>query len=263
MADNITLNTGSGGSSLATDEDASSNHWQKVKLGDGTADSTTVISAGHGTAANALRVELPTDGTGQVKIAANTASIGTVGLNTGTNSVGTVGLDAGSNLIGTVQGNVAHDASGTSIKPFLQGALAYSIDGTAPGTDVAEGDITRLKSSLDGRLLVSTSHPFFWSANDNQSTAQTNTELQAAPGASLSLYVTDVVVSSLTAQTTTIVSDGAGSPVTQVPIIYTGANGIASLHFDPPLKAAANKNFAYTTTAAVATSVQINGFTAA
>ena len=64
MADDITLNSGTGGSTLATDEDASSRHYQIIKVADGTADSTTEIQAGNGLAANALRVTLPTDGTG-------------------------------------------------------------------------------------------------------------------------------------------------------------------------------------------------------
>ncbi len=48
------------------------------------------IAQGHGVAATAIRVELPTDGTGQVVNATGTNSIGTVGLNTGTNAIGTV-----------------------------------------------------------------------------------------------------------------------------------------------------------------------------
>jgi len=57
------------------------------------------VALGHGTAAAALRVELPTDGTGQVTL----ASGATVALAAGSASVGTVGLNAGSNAIGTVQ----------------------------------------------------------------------------------------------------------------------------------------------------------------
>lgn len=47
------------------------------------------IALGHGTAATALRVELPTDGTGTVVLAAGAAAIGTVTLASGsqTNSV--------------------------------------------------------------------------------------------------------------------------------------------------------------------------------
>lgn len=47
------------------------------------------VALGHGTAATALRVELPTDGTGTVVLAAGAAAIGTVALASGsqTNSV--------------------------------------------------------------------------------------------------------------------------------------------------------------------------------
>lgn len=45
MADNLTLNAGSGGADLRTDELASGKHVQYVKLMDGTADGDTVVSA--------------------------------------------------------------------------------------------------------------------------------------------------------------------------------------------------------------------------
>lgn len=58
MADDLTLNAGSGGATLATDEVAGGQHYQRVKLTDGTADSTTVIAAGDGASSGALRVAI-------------------------------------------------------------------------------------------------------------------------------------------------------------------------------------------------------------
>ena len=57
MVDNLELNAGSGGATLAAD-DISSVWYQRVKLVDGTADSTTLIHAGGGAEANAMAVHL-------------------------------------------------------------------------------------------------------------------------------------------------------------------------------------------------------------
>ena len=74
MADNITLNTGSGGATIAAD-DVSSVWYQRVKLTDGTADSTTPINAGNGTAANAIRVTVASDSTGVIGVTDNSGSL--------------------------------------------------------------------------------------------------------------------------------------------------------------------------------------------
>lgn len=66
MTDNVGITTGSD-ASVATD-DVSGVHYQLVKLADGTADSSTVIAAGGGAEAAALRVTLASDSTGVVSI---------------------------------------------------------------------------------------------------------------------------------------------------------------------------------------------------
>jgi hypothetical protein len=76
MADNVSIDQdGVGGVDFnaATDE-IGGVHYQKIKLVDGTADSTTAVVAGGGVQANALRVTLATDSTGQVKITDGTSS---------------------------------------------------------------------------------------------------------------------------------------------------------------------------------------------
>lgn len=238
MADDITLNTGTGGSTLATDEDSSSRHYQLVKLADGTADATAIIAADAGVGANALRVILASDSPFTLKA--------------GSASIGKVVLEAGSALIGTIQGNVAHDAVGTGIQPLLGGSVSYEMDGTTPGVAVAEGDISRLKSSRDGQLLTTTDHPASGNANDNSSSAQIATELVAQPAAGFSVYLDWVAISSLTAQTTKVHDE---DDVVVVPLQYTGANGNVMLAFKPAIRLTAAKAMEYTTTAAVATSI--------
>lgn len=68
MSDNISLNAGSGGAMLKTDQLADLSHVQYVKLMDGTADGTGVIAIGGGLEAGALRVTLASDSTGVITV---------------------------------------------------------------------------------------------------------------------------------------------------------------------------------------------------
>lgn len=69
MADNVAITAGSG-TTVATD-DVSAVHYQYVKLADGTADSSTKIASGNGTAATALRVTVASDSTGALTVASH------------------------------------------------------------------------------------------------------------------------------------------------------------------------------------------------
>ena len=294
MTDNIQLNTGTGGSTLSTD-DVAGIHYQRVKLIDGTADSLTEIKANNGVAANALRVTIASDSTGQVKLADSSGTaIGEVSVGSATTSAGDlakasdavhasgdVGVqmlavrgDTPANLSGTdgdyeplqvsagrlwtsVVGDAAHDAA-VSGNPVLIGGEAKETDGTDPGS-VAEGDASRIKTDLNGRVLVITAHPALASANDNQSSAQTATSIISAPAAGLSVYITDVTVSALTAQTIKLHDEDDN---VLVPIIYLGATGTVVMNFKTPIRAVNAKAIEYTSTAAVATSILVNYYTA-
>lgn len=159
-------------------------------------------------------------------LASGTNNIGDVDVLTlpaipaGTNNIGDVdvltlpALPAGNNNIGDVDivsgiittvstvtavttltgGGIAHDAVDSG-NPHKVGFKAYSPDGTTPGTAVAEGDRTDAKADLDGRLLINDEHPRFWSYHLNTSTAQTDTSVQASPGAGFQLVITDIQLS--------------------------------------------------------------------
>ena len=253
MADNLTLNLGTNGSTLATDEDASGYHYQKIKLFSAVADSTTGIGTGPGTEATALRVTLPTDGTGQVKLAASAGtSIGSVVLLAGTAEVGK--LAAGTAAIGSVKsaGAVAHDAAGTGVLPILGGAIACEMDGTTlAAVAVSEGDITYVRSDRDGRQLVNGSHPASGSYNLNSASAQTKTEMVAQPAAGFSVYITALHCSAITAQTL-LVHDEDDNVL--IPIQYYGANtGTVRIDLSSnPIKVTAAKAVEFTSTAAIA-----------
>lgn len=102
MADNITVTPGTG-ATIAADEitiDGATALVQRVKIVTGAAGSGQDALVGAGTEAGVLRVTLPTDGTGVVKIGAGSAVIGSVGQNGTWN----VGLSAGENFAGLVGG---------------------------------------------------------------------------------------------------------------------------------------------------------------
>lgn len=97
------------------------------------------VSQGHGTAATALRVELPTDGTGV---------IATVGAVTAVTAI-TNALPAGTNVIGAVTGGTASGSSLTA-NPVTTGGLAET---TVP-TAVADGQVVNSQHDIYGRQVV-------------------------------------------------------------------------------------------------------------
>jgi hypothetical protein len=102
MADNVAITAGSG-TNIATD-DIAGTHFQRMKLVDGTLDSTTAIASGGGVESAALRVTIASDSTGVVSVDDNGASLtvdGTVTANAGTGSF-TVAQATAGNLNATV-----------------------------------------------------------------------------------------------------------------------------------------------------------------
>ena len=264
MADNVAITAGAG-TTIASD-DVTGVHYQRVKLVDGTLDTTAAIAADIGVKANALRVAPANDITdaiyiGDIKfgesLPAGTNAIGKLAANSGVD-IGDVDVLSCANTAG----DIAHD-SADSGNPLKVGGKAYNLDGTAPGTAVAEADRTHFITDVYGRQFVETTHPNLWSAVDNQSTAQTNTALKAAPGVGLSLYITDVIVSNgATAGNIKFVEDTAGASADKIEIMYFAANGGAVINFKTPIKITANKDFGYTSVAVTTHSITISGFIA-
>jgi len=195
----------------------------------------------------------------------------------GNTDVGAFALDAdgalhiadGGNTItvdGTVTasntaGDIAHDATDSG-NPIKIGGKAYNLDGTAPGTAVAENDRVHFIGDVYGRQFVETVHPCFWKATDNQSSAQTDTALVSAPGSGLSLYVTDIIISNgATAGNVKLVEDTA-SAADIVEVMYFAVNGGAVINLKTPLKLTANKDLGYTSVDCTTHSITVSGFTA-
>lgn len=158
----------------------------------------------------------------------------------------TVTVDLGANNDVVCAGNVAND-SVDSGNPMKVGGRAVNMDGSAPGTAVAEADRADFITDVYGRQCVETVHPNFGSAAANYAAAQTDTEVVATPGAGLSLYITDIILSTDTAGSIKLVEDTA-SAVDVVELMYFAANGGAMLPLRTPIKLTANKNLGITST---------------
>lgn len=226
----------------------------------------------------ALKVEvfsgetLPVSGTVTAGLAAGTNNIGDVdilSIAAGDNNIGNVDvvtlpnvtLAAGTNT-NEVVGDAAHDAAAAG-NPVLVAGVAQDTDDTAPPNRVsAESDATRFATDRDGSLFVRPHGPQVWSYHVDGSSALTDTSVHAAPGAGLSLYVTDVMIS-LGAATALNVFFEEGASKVLGPWYLEAVNG-RSIHvrFATPKKITANTALTVTSSAAVAHAIDVTGFTA-
>lgn len=195
---------------------------------------------------------------GFLKVIAQTNS----GVDIGDVDVTTITGVTMSNAGMQITGDEAHDAPDAG-NPVKIGGKAVNFDGTAPVTPVAENDRTNALTDAHGALLIRGDQPYRWQATDNQSSAQTNTALQGAPGASLSLYITDMIISNgAVAGNVKIVEDTGGSPADIIEVMYFAINGGMSKRFATPIKITANKNVGYTSVTSTTHSVTLSGFIA-
>jgi hypothetical protein len=101
-----------------------------------------------------------------------------------------------------------------------------------------------------------------WSYHVDGSTALTDASVHAAPGAGLSLYVTDIMVS-LGAATALNVFFEEGTTKVLGPYYLEAVNGRSlKIHFQTPKKITANTALTVTSSAAVAHAIDVTGFTA-
>ena len=216
------------------------------------------IDVGAGTEAAAIRVTLPTDGTGKVSAAqsgtwteANSAAIAA--------SASVVDdWDNAASDGASVSGDVAHGASDAG-EPVKVGYKGYTFDGTIPQTAVTEGQRVNAISDLQGIQYVQTAHPFFFSASVDYGAAQTNATVKAAPGAG-SLYITDIFLSNGAVAGNVTLLNGSGGAVLWE--CYPGINGGASFHPKNPIKLTATTLLAITSTSCTTHSLTVCGFTA-
>ena len=107
------------------------------------------------------------------------------------------------------------------------------------------------------RLKVDVRHPNHWSKIISSSSAQSAVEMIGVPGAGKHLVLTDVAISSLTAQTTQLFETTTGI----YGIIYTGTNGNHVSNLVTPIPLGTNEALNVTTTAGIAHSIFVSGYT--
>lgn len=129
MADNVSVTPGTG-ATIATD-DVGGVQYQRVKLVDGTLDSSTAIASGGGVEAGALRVTLANDSTGLVSVDDNGGSL--------TVDVGTA-LPAGTNAIGKLAANTGVDIGDVDVTSVVPGTSANNL-GKAEDAAHTTGDV--------------------------------------------------------------------------------------------------------------------------
>lgn len=157
-----------------------------------------------------------------------------------------------------VEGPDAHDATATE-NPVVVGGTAQADDDTAPPNQVgAEGDVTRLAMNSDGAVYTLTHPPRSWHVTARYTTAQTDTSVKAAPGAGLSLHITDIYCS---AGASTIITLEEGS-TRLFEYEAGGAGDGVSLNLGGRIKLTANTALTITTLGTVDINITVCGYTA-
>jgi hypothetical protein len=171
-------------------------------------------------------------------------------------------LPASSNTIEMV-GDVAHDVA-VAGNPVLNAGVSIDMDDTAPPNRAsAESRTTRIGTDRDGGLFVHPHGPQIWSYHVNGSSALTDAVVHASPGAGLSLYVTDIVVSSGAATAMNVFFEEGASTVLGPYYLEAVAGRGLHIKFQTPKKITAATALTVTTSAAIAHSIDVTGFVAA
>lgn len=148
---------------------------------------------------------------------------------------------------------------GTS-KGIVMAGVAVETDGTDPTTVSAEGDAAAFRTDRQRLLLVNQTHPRFWHTSADYAAAQTNASVRVAPGASLSLYITDLVISNGATAGNITLLDGSGGTVLFE--LYPAVNGGVSMSFRNPIKLTANTALCLTSTTVTTHSIFVAGYIA-
>ena len=156
----------------------------------------------------------------------------------------------------------ADDAAYTlsTSKANVIGGIAVSTDGTDP-TAVVEGDAVALRTDVNRILLVNQTHPRGTTVSADYASAQTNVSVIAAPGASLSIYVTDIQLSNGATAGNVTLLDGSGGTVKWE--AYPAVNGGAVLNLRQPIRLTANTALCLTSTTVTTHSIFIGYYIAA
>ncbi len=158
---------------------------------------------------------------------------------------------------------VADDAAvtlATNRGNLIEG-VAVTMDGTDPGAVSAENDAALFRTDPNRIQLVNQTHPRYFRASADYASAQTNTSVVASPGASLSLWITDVIISNgATAGNITLLDGSGGSVLLE---LYPAINGGLTHSFRNPIKLTAATALCLTSTTVTTHTVTVTGYIAA
>ncbi len=194
-------------------------------------------------------------------------------------------LPAGTNGIGKLTANSGVDIGDVDVTSVVPGVAATSLgkaedaahssgdvgvmalavrDDTLAAASGSEGDYEPLHTNLNGALYTETIPGAAWSAYEDETGAATDDELVAAPGAGLSLYVTDIVVTNDATAAITIkfMEDTASAKTQKTGVWKIPASGGIVVNLRTPIKLTAAKNWGYTSTGTSNYSVFCAGYTA-
>lgn len=157
---------------------------------------------------------------------------------------------------------LADDAAFTlsTSKGNVMAGVAVNTDGTDPTAVSAEGDAAAVRTDVNRILLVNETHPRFWHVSADYASAQTNTSVKASPGASLSLYITDIQISNGATAGNITLLDGSGGTVLYE--VYPGITGGAVLSLRSPIKLTAATALCITSTTVTTHSIFVSGYIA-
>jgi hypothetical protein len=203
MADNVAITAGSG-TNIATD-DVSGTHFQRMKLVDGTLDSTTAIASGGGVESAALRVTIASDSTGVVSVDDNGASLtvdGTVTANlaAGTNNIGDVdvlSVPAPLNVTGTgtesaaLRVTIATDSTG--VLSVDDNGSSLTVDGTVTA-NAGTGSFTVAQATagnLNATVVQSTAASLLATVNNRDGAGNALTSAARGSERALSVQLVD------------------------------------------------------------------------
>lgn len=245
MSDNTTLNSGSGGDIISTDDLGSGVKVQRVKIQYGVDGSATDASTSNPLpiVANADVVTADKSYTADTNNPLTQTAAGLLRVDASGTTV-TVNNTTPANMQARIEGREAHDAVQTSFPVRIAGKYSASIAKVS-----ADGDVVNLALTQDGKVLDMSSAPAAdtTNVNSNYAAAQTNTSLVSAPGASKRLVVVEIIYSKDTAGTMKLVEDPAGTPATKFgPHYFPASGGMVATKMYVPLTA--NKALGITTT---------------
>lgn len=149
---------------------------------------------------------------------------------------------------------------GTNRGNLVEG-VAVTMDGSDPTAVSAEGDAALFRTDPNRILLINQTHPRYFRASADYASAQTNTSVVASPGASLSLWITDIIISNgATAGNITLLDGSGGSVILE---LYPAINGGLTHSFRNPIKLTAATALCITSTTVTTHTVTVTGYIAA